>query len=301
MDEPTAARIVEENRRLHDAPGYAESYDRCCGIVAHPWERRLFERDVAALAALLGGPEGKRVLDVGCGTGSLALLFLERGFSVVGLDLSQRMLDQLRANAAERGMAGRLSTELAPAEDYLRSCPRGFDAIVFSAILHHLPDYLDVLRLAAERTLPGGAIYIIHEPSRSSDVGWLARGLEWLDRSLAELPGFLRRQWRDVRRRGLFAAVAGKLRRRLPAVGRRPSAVGRESPPAANGEVDWSLVDYHAKHGGCDEAAIAQRLREANFAVDVRRYDSKRHRLFHLLARLLHTRRVIRVVATLGR
>jgi SAM-dependent methyltransferase len=34
-----------------------------------------------------------RVLDLGCGTGSLALRFLEAGYSVTGLDLSSHMLD----------------------------------------------------------------------------------------------------------------------------------------------------------------------------------------------------------------
>jgi len=298
VDEVTASRVIEHNRRLHEAPGYAESYDRACGIVAHPWERRVFERDAALIAAVLGGPpEGKRVLDVGCGTGSLALLFLQRGYRVVGLDLSGRMLAQLQAKAAEAGLAGLLSTQQATADDYLAACPEAFDAILFSAILHHLPDYLRTLALAAEHTRPGGVIYIIHEPSQARRVGLVARALERLDSSLAELPGFLRRQWRDVKTHGLFASLRAKLRRRLrPGPQPGSGAPGTAAqPPSA---VDWALVDYHAKHGGCDEEAIADTLRRAGFSVDLRRYDSKRHRIFHWLAIALRTKRMIRVLAT---
>lgn len=41
-----------------------------------------------------------RVLDLGCGTGRLALRFLESGYSVTGLDLSPHMLDLAAARCA---------------------------------------------------------------------------------------------------------------------------------------------------------------------------------------------------------
>ena len=294
MDQLTASRIVEENRRLHEAPGYAARYNQACGIMAHPWEQTVFERDVRDVHTLLGSPEGKRVLDVGCGTGSLSLRFLERGFFVVGLDLAAAMLGQLRAKAAERGLLGLLTTQEATADEYLGASGEAFDAIVFSAVLHHLPNYLDTLRLAAGRTRVGGVIYIVHEPSLSSRVGFVSKALEVLDRSMAELPGFLRRQLEDMRRQGVVTCVSRKLRRRLF---RGPLPQETAKKPAADDAVDWALVDYHSKHGGCDEEAIATLLRQEGFAVGLRRYDSKRHRVFHLLAKLLRTERMLRVVA----
>jgi len=303
VDDATAREIVEHNRRLHEDARYAADYDRSCGILAHPWERRVFRRDVEAICTLLGPGGERRLLDVGCGTGSLTLLFLERGFAAVGLDLARAMLAQLEAKARERGFADRLRTEAAEAAAFLAATPDTFDVITFSAILHHLPDYVATVRLAAARLRPGGVLYIIHEPSLGTRVGLVARALERLDKGLAELPAFLRRQWRDCRQLGFRAALAAKLRRRpggkdtrclLP---ERPSGCCAQKTAGVFSAADWVLVDYHAKHGGCDEEAIAAALREAGLSVDLRRYDSKRHRLLHHLARLLHTKRMIRIVA----
>jgi len=56
-----------------------------------------FARQVAPLlldfyAATAIGRQNKTVLDLCCGTGHLALYFLERGYRVVGIDLSEHML-----------------------------------------------------------------------------------------------------------------------------------------------------------------------------------------------------------------
>jgi len=46
------------------------------------------------------GREHKTLLDLCCGTGQLALHFLERGYRVLGIDLSEPMLQYARENAA---------------------------------------------------------------------------------------------------------------------------------------------------------------------------------------------------------
>jgi SAM-dependent methyltransferase len=47
---------------------------------------------------------GERVIDVGCGTGNVALLAAERGARVTGIDPAERLLDVAAATAAERGL-----------------------------------------------------------------------------------------------------------------------------------------------------------------------------------------------------
>jgi cyclopropane fatty-acyl-phospholipid synthase-like methyltransferase len=51
---------------------------------------------------------GSRILDVGCGRGRHAIEFAERGYSVTGLDLSERAIRQARERAEEAGLDIRL-------------------------------------------------------------------------------------------------------------------------------------------------------------------------------------------------
>ncbi|NQT54419.1 class I SAM-dependent methyltransferase [bacterium] len=294
VDQHTASQIVDHNRRLHDAPGFAERYDTTCGIITHPWERAIFVRDVRHICTRLGTDGPKRALDLGCGTGSLSLLFLEGGLSVVGVDVAAGMLERLRAKAAEQGHQERLHTLLSTVDDYLAATRDTFDVICFSSVLHHLPDYLATLRLVVDHVAPGGIVYIIHEPSMIRRVGLLARILERVDRAAAEVPAFARRQLGDLKRLGLGGFFKQKvLRRRAPS----GPAQAQPTPDHTAVAVDHGLVDYHAKRTGIDEQAVAQLLEHAGFEVHLGLYDTKRHRLLHTLCQWLHTQRMLRVVA----
>jgi ubiquinone/menaquinone biosynthesis C-methylase UbiE len=48
--------------------------------------------------------EGLRALDIGCGTGSLAVALARRGARVTGIDISPQMLDIARRKVAEAGL-----------------------------------------------------------------------------------------------------------------------------------------------------------------------------------------------------
>ena len=65
--------------------------------------------------AMRGGP---RVLDLGCGTGRLAIPLAEAGKAVTGLDAAPTMLKQARAKAADRPLRGTLRWVLGDFRDY---------------------------------------------------------------------------------------------------------------------------------------------------------------------------------------
>lgn len=77
---------------------YAAVYDRTgqirFAILAELYLREILERHPVA---------GKRMLDLACGTGTLALLQAEAGWEVVGLDASAAMLAQARAKQQAAG------------------------------------------------------------------------------------------------------------------------------------------------------------------------------------------------------
>ena len=68
----------------------AGSYDRLRPVDERWWQ--LFDLLVAA-----GDLAGRRTLDVGCGTGTLAVELVERGGKVWGVDSSPEMLAEARA------------------------------------------------------------------------------------------------------------------------------------------------------------------------------------------------------------
>ena len=82
---------------------------------------------------------GDNVLDVGCGTGSVAMLAKERvGKSgrVVGIDPGPRQIDRARRRAARRGAAVEFEVGVI---ERLTTPDQSFDAVLSTMMMHHLP------------------------------------------------------------------------------------------------------------------------------------------------------------------
>ncbi|HKF76440.1 MAG TPA: methyltransferase domain-containing protein [Candidatus Dormibacteraeota bacterium] len=146
----TKARIT----RLWDqaAAAYDQGWSHGLRTAA---ERRAWS---ALLARLLPSEPPLRVLDVGCGTGFLALLLAEAGHRVVGVDLSEPMLAVARREAAARGL--RLELATADAEDPPPALGR-FDAVVSRHLLWTLPHPDRAIRVWRERVTAGGRVLAV--------------------------------------------------------------------------------------------------------------------------------------------
>ncbi len=81
------------------------------------------------------------VLELGVGTGRLAVPLAERGFQVVGVDLSRKMLDVGRGKGLERLVLGNVCR--------LPLRPKSVDAVLAVHVLHLIESLRDVLAEAA--------------------------------------------------------------------------------------------------------------------------------------------------------
>lgn len=133
------------------------------------WDRRAASWDhhgvtglpaiIAAVLARANVEEGGVAVDLGCGTGALALPLAERGAKVTGVDLSPGMTELLEKKAAEAGLT--VTSVVAPIE-HLELPAESVDLVVSNYTLHHLrdPDKQAVVRAAAGWLRPGGRLVI---------------------------------------------------------------------------------------------------------------------------------------------
>lgn len=125
-------------------------------------------------------PAGGSVLDLGCGTGELAVAIAAAGVQPTGCDISPEMLH--RAAAADP--AGAVDwVQLDPGWQVLPFGSGAFDAVVASSVLEYVDDPAMVLRECARVIRPGG-VMVCTVPNPRHPVRWL----EWLIRPAARRP-----------------------------------------------------------------------------------------------------------------
>jgi SAM-dependent methyltransferase len=112
---------------------------------------------------------GSRVLDLACGPGHIAAAAAARGAEVVGVDISERMVELAR----ERHPA--IGFEVGDAER-LPFPSASFDAVLAGFVFNHLPSPEAAMAEIARVLAPGGrvALTVWDEPERARIVGLLA-------------------------------------------------------------------------------------------------------------------------------
>ncbi len=127
---------------------------------AHVYDRRhgaLISDDLAhRLMAAANLPSHASLLDVGAGTGRVAIPIAATGRCVAALDPSREMLAALAAKAS----AGSVAAVVAEGA-HLPFASASFEAVVFARVLYLLRDWREVIAEAARVLRPAGVI--LHE------------------------------------------------------------------------------------------------------------------------------------------
>ena len=136
-------------------------------------------------------PERARILELGCGTGALAVSLAERGADVVGIDTSEEMLAVGRERAEGARLSGRLDlTRLSSLEIEDTFVPGSFDWVISVLMLSELSDAeVDCILAQCRRLLvQAGTLIIVDEVEPGGGVRRAAyRVLKYPPRLLAYL------------------------------------------------------------------------------------------------------------------
>ena len=144
----------------YDQSGIATTYDEARALT--PERRRRWQR---LLSVHVDRTAVSLVIDLGCGTGRFSeMLATELGARVIGLDPSEKMIDQTRRKPATSPVVfGRASAHALPLMD---GC---VDLVFMSQIYHHLPDPAAVAR-ECRRVLRVGGYVCVRTGTRENDV-----------------------------------------------------------------------------------------------------------------------------------
>lgn len=131
-------------------PAYAGWRASELGAITERLECRL-------ILELAGDIRGRRVLDLGCGDGALAVALWERGAKVAGVDASKPMIEAARARAKTGGAD--IDFRTAAAEE-LPFAAEEFDLVVAVTILCFVADAGPVFEEIDRVLKPGGRLVI---------------------------------------------------------------------------------------------------------------------------------------------
>lgn len=122
------------------------------------------------VAERLGLRGGERVLDVGCGWGSL-VLFMAREYDcqTLGISPATRQHEFIAQRAEESGVADQVCTRQGYFEE-LELPKSGFDAITMLGSIVHMPDLTEVYQRCWRLLRRGGSLYVSESCFRNAKI-----------------------------------------------------------------------------------------------------------------------------------
>lgn len=157
------------NQRARDFAGRGAGLRAVCSYGMPPFYNGYIHlTQHLALAEHLRVARGTSVLDLGCGIGRWSRLLAGRGAEVVGVDVSQAMIDEARARSERGGVADRVDYHVCDLGAL--DLGRTFDLVLAVTVLQHILDDAGFARAVANvarHLAPGGrAVLLEAAPSR---------------------------------------------------------------------------------------------------------------------------------------
>jgi ubiquinone/menaquinone biosynthesis C-methylase UbiE len=225
------SRVAEANRSCFDQE--APTYDIQEGCMVDERCRRVVAEHLQRLVALLQARfpgQALRGLDAGGGTGNIALQLRALGLSADLIDVSPEMIKHYLLKLPQE-VRDSVKATCIDINSYLIATEDHYHLICFSSVLHHLANYKSVIKLAVTRLMPGGIIYTIHDPCKSSKF-W--HKVEMADYHFSN-----------------FTRFRNYLRYKIGGPGRVPArAVNINPEPHVESGIDDAELVWHLEQGG---------------------------------------------------
>lgn len=138
------------------------------------------------IAERFGKPTAQPVVDAGAGTGTKSLQLARRGYRVLGLDISDSIVAQARAAAAEAGLGAKVEFRQADLTDIPLSSGSVKGAVCWG-VLMHVPPVEKAIGELARIIAPGGVLAISEGNMRSLQAVGLRALKSLLRRERAEV------------------------------------------------------------------------------------------------------------------
>ena len=152
-------------------PGQHDSTEHWDSVYEAQAPKNVPADDEVGCAALahFGDVNGRKLLDLGCGTGEYTRFFAARGGHVVAIDRSPVAIKTLHRQCADASIEN-VEGVVADAMDLERFGP--FDLAFGSMILHHIEPFDRFVDVLAGSLRPGGRAFFYENSAMSSFLVW---------------------------------------------------------------------------------------------------------------------------------
>jgi 2-polyprenyl-3-methyl-5-hydroxy-6-metoxy-1,4-benzoquinol methylase len=153
---------IKFNKQAND--GVSGKYDCLHNEIFNPIEQERLGRALktAIEAIKTNSPDTGQLtaLDYGSGSGNLSRHLIEAGINTTSADVSEGFLNLIERNLSHTGLSKTIKVN---GKDLSGIQDGQFDLVATYSVLHHVPDYLQIVKEMCRVVKPGGVLYIDHE------------------------------------------------------------------------------------------------------------------------------------------
>jgi ubiquinone/menaquinone biosynthesis C-methylase UbiE len=154
---------IKFNKEVND--GISGKYDCLHNEIFNPIEQQRLGRALStAIKAVKTGSKPLSALDYGSGSGNLTRHLIEAGINTVSADVSDGFLNLIERNFSHTDLS---KTQKINGKDLSGIETGRFDLVATYSVLHHVPDYMQIVKEMCRVLKPGGVLYIDHEVNES--------------------------------------------------------------------------------------------------------------------------------------